>query len=285
MEPDAWQLAWRRASDVSAPVASSLETSLPALSLDELQPATAASAHTSKVIVAEPLRGLIDAGDVEGIEALGDVSFRQPYDDFRTPTLLHRALDLGHERLCAHMLHRGGEVLARTPGLHSATLAHVAARRGNVEALCTILRFAPEFLYAEDELGWTPLHDAAMEGRLAVAEYLIWRGADVAHLDRMTRDGQRPEDLAEQSEAAGGAAVAAYLRSVRAAGGIRALVREARLPFVKLRWLINKSRARPVFCVEAESLAFAAFLLEGDAEPRRPGLPEGPFRGVMLFLY
>ena len=154
-----------------------LATSLPALSLDELQPATAASTHASNVVVPEPLRSLIDAGDVRGIEALGDVDFRQPYDDFRTPTLLHRALDLGHERLCAHMLRTGGEALARAPGLHSATLAHVAARRGNVEALRTILRLAPEFLRAEDELGWTPLHDAAMEGRLAVTEYLVRRGA------------------------------------------------------------------------------------------------------------
>ena len=130
-----------------------LATSLPALSLDELQPATAASTHASNVVVPEPLRSLIDAGDVRGIEALGDVDFRQPYDDFRTPTLLHRALDLGHERLCAHMLRAGGEALARAPGLHSATLAHVAARRGNVEALRTILRLVPEFLRAEDELG------------------------------------------------------------------------------------------------------------------------------------
>ena len=106
-----------------------LATSLPALSLDELQPATAASTHASNVVVPAPLRSLIDAGDVRGIEALGDVDFRQPYDDFRTPTLLHRALDLGHERLCAHMLRAGGENLARAPGLHSATLAHVAAHR------------------------------------------------------------------------------------------------------------------------------------------------------------
>ena len=41
----------------------------------------------------------------------------------------------------------------------------------------------------------------------------------------------------------------------------------------------------PVFCVEPETLALAAFLLEGDgAEPSRPGLPEGLFRLVMLFL-
>ena len=262
-----------------------LATSLPALSLDELQPATAASTHASNVVVPEPLRSLVDAGDVRGIEALGDVDFRQPYDDFRTPTLLHRALDLGHERLCAHMLRTGGEALARAPGLHSATLAHVAARRGNVEALRTILRLAPEFLHAEDELGWTPLHDAAMEGRLAVTEYLVRKGADLEHLDRITRDGQKPGDLAAQSEAQGAGAVAGYLRRVRAGGGIRALVREARLPFVKLRWLVAQNRARPVFCVEPETLALAAFLLEGDgAEPSRPGLPEGLFRLVLMFL-
>ena len=112
------------------------------------------------------------------------------------------------------------------------------------------------------------------------------RGADLEHLDRITRDGQKPGDLAEQSEAQGAAAVAAYLRRVRAAGGIRALVREARLSFVKLRWLLAQNRARPVFCVEPETLALAAFLLEGDgAEPSRPGLPEGLFRLVLMFLY
>ena len=93
-----------------------LATSLPALSLDELQPATAAHTHASNVVVPEPLRSLIDAGDVRGIEALGDVDFRQPYDDFRTPPLLPRALALGHERLCAHMLRAGGEALARPRG-------------------------------------------------------------------------------------------------------------------------------------------------------------------------
>ena len=68
-------------------------------------------------------------------------------------------------------------------------------------------------------------------------------------------------------------------------GGIRVLVREARLPFVELRWLVAQNRARPVFCVEPETAALAAFLLEGDgAEPSRPGLPEGLFRLVMLFL-
>ena len=63
-----------------------LATSLPALSLDELQPATAASTHASNVVVPEPLRSLIDAGDVRGIEALGDVDFRQPCLLYTSPS-------------------------------------------------------------------------------------------------------------------------------------------------------------------------------------------------------
>jgi len=215
-----------------------------------------------KVVVPEPLRGHVDRGDVAALAALGDVDFAQPYDEYRTPSLAHRALARDDTVLLTYMLERGGDALARKRGLHGATLSHVAARRGNVAALRLLLRLTPDALYAEDSLGWLPLHDAAMEGREAAAEYLVRRGANPTW---KTKDGQTAEALALTSDYAGAKSVSAYLERVRAAGGIGSLLWSARFPFVQLRWLAERDRARPVFVLHPKDVAFAAFLFDGEA--------------------
>ena len=48
----------------------------------------------SVVLVKEPLKTIIDSGDAAALEALvrdARIDLFQPYDDYRTPSLLHRA--------------------------------------------------------------------------------------------------------------------------------------------------------------------------------------------------
>ncbi|KAH8067604.1 hypothetical protein JL721_7446 [Aureococcus anophagefferens] len=128
---------------------------------------------SQKVLVREPLLSVIDSGDVAGLARLvrndPTLDLAQPYDDFRTPSLAHRALELGHTHLLRCMLATRPE-LALAPGLHGASLTHLAARRGNVDAVSLLLRYVGRAaLDAPDQLGWSPLHDAAMEGQFAAA--------------------------------------------------------------------------------------------------------------------
>src|SRR5689334_21418156 len=55
---------------------------------------------------------------------------------------------------------------------------HDAAKRGDVERLRSAIRANAASVKAKDEDGRTPLHIAAMHGRLAAAQILLARGAD-----------------------------------------------------------------------------------------------------------
>ena len=243
-----------------------LATSLPALSLDELQPATAAHTHASNVVVPEPLRSLIMQEMCR--HGAGRRRLRRQ-STTSGPTLLHRALDLGHERLCARMLRTGGEALARAPSW--PTLAHVAARRSNVEALRTILRLAPR-CRAEDELGWTPLHGVRWrEG--AVTEYRAGR-VRTSNTSTASRATARSPGTSPSSPKHGAPPRSSYLG---ACGRRHSRPREARLPFVELRWLVAQNRARPVFCVEPETRRSPRSCSRATA----PGLRSQGFRGCI----
>ena len=131
------------------------------------------------MLVEEPLRGIVDAGDVKRLSAYyelhKEVDLAQPYDDFQNPSLLHRCVDLGHVEMTRFILSVFGPKAATVPGLHGATLMHLAARRGCLEVLRMLMPMTPAFINATDTLGWAPLHDAAMEGRREAVEYLLRR--------------------------------------------------------------------------------------------------------------
>lgn len=242
------------------------------------------------VIVKEPLRGLVDGGDAAALEAYlaahPATDMRQPYDDFRTPSLAHRLIDLGHDASLRVALERGGAPVARIAGLHGATLAHVAARRGSVEALRSILALNPAAMDATDSLGWAPLHDAAMEGRLPVAAYLVRRGANAA---LPTSDGQLPASLARTADAAGASGVADLLDAVYAAGGLGPWLGGFRYPFALLRALAARRRAAPCLVLAPDAVALATFLFpesaENDDARRRPCLPESLLPVVLRYVF
>ena len=59
---------------------------------------------------------------------------------------------------------------------HGASLGHVAARSGNLRILTEIMRRYPEMILARSVIGATPLHDAAVTGRLECIRWLIQNG-------------------------------------------------------------------------------------------------------------
>lgn len=64
-------------------------------------------------------------------------------------------------------------------GDEGQTLAHAAARDGDVDALVTLLRRDEKLLTTPDVNGWLPIHEAARGGNLGALKYLIQMGADV----------------------------------------------------------------------------------------------------------
>ena len=58
-----------------------------------------------------------------------------------------------------------------------------AVESGSLDAVREILRRKPELVNNRDELGATPLHIAALQGRREMAEMLLEQGADVNAVD------------------------------------------------------------------------------------------------------
>ena len=73
------------------------------------------------------------------------------------------------------------------------TEAHLAAVRGEIEVLTSVLDIHPKYANAADALGWTPLHEAARHGNTLAAQFLIERGADK---DAITKSGESVLGLA-----------------------------------------------------------------------------------------
>jgi hypothetical protein len=74
--------------------------------------------------------------------------------------------------------------------------AHVAARKGNVQALETFLKHG----FRVDQKtydGWTPLHLAAFAGKLEMVKFLLGKGANI-HAETVA--GKTPLDLAADKE-------------------------------------------------------------------------------------
>ena len=306
----------------------------------------------SRVLVTEPLRSLIETGDVAGLERLiadeteakakkkamaesddhdqdDDVDrppppsshppllpppppppapiidLTQPYDDFQTPSLAFRAAELGHAELLRFMLTTGGvDPLAR--GLHGATLLHVCCRHGRAAAARLLLEtdgglWRGALIDAPDHLGWTPLHDAAMECRLDMVQLLARAGCDVGV---RTLDSQTAEDLARTNDDGGGIGggisggisgggkssgktssssgcssgssksagrrCADFLATAAAHGSYARWRAAGRLAWVRLRWLSERGRARPIYVYAADRVGLACFLFPAPPPPPPP---------------
>ena len=221
----------------------------------------------TKVLLAEPLRSLIDTGDVAGLRQLirvapTPVDLTQPYDDFCTPSIAFRAAELGHEELLLFLLSEGGVDYA-TRGLHGATLLHVCVRRGHASLAKRLLRnasWSAEMLDTADSLGWRPLHDAAMEGRLQCVHALARAGCDT-HAE--TLDQQTAEALARSNngDCAGCASCAGFLAKAASYGSYARWRAAGRFdPLVKLGWLAERGRAQIIYVYSPSRVGFASFL-------------------------
>ena len=78
---------------------------------------------------------------------------------------------------------------------------HKAAATGDVLTLTKLLDADPALVNAGYKVGWTPLHVAAWNGRKAVAELLIRRGADVNAGDKSRRGTPLHEAVANGQKA------------------------------------------------------------------------------------
>ncbi|NXN65623.1 PP16A phosphatase, partial [Himantopus himantopus] len=93
-----------------------------------------------------------------------------------------------------HLLQTGADLDA--PRGHGATLLHIAAANGYVEAAELLLEHRAGTA-ARDEDGWQPLHAAACWGQVALAELLVAHGAD---LDGKSQLEETPLDVCGDEE-------------------------------------------------------------------------------------
>ena len=95
------------------------------------------------------------------------------------------------------------------------TPLHIAAENGRLAVAGHLLARGAE-VSAGNKDGWRPLHLAAREGHAAAAKLLVARGADVA---ARTRSGATPLDLATRHRSREWEALAAFLGRATLAEG------------------------------------------------------------------
>jgi ankyrin repeat protein len=69
-----------------------------------------------------------------------------------------------------------------------ATEAHVAARHADLEELRRLVEVNEEVVNAQDQNGWTPLHEAVRSKNIELVRFLLESGADV-NLRTIQTDG------------------------------------------------------------------------------------------------
>jgi ankyrin repeat protein len=87
---------------------------------------------------------------------------------------------------------------------------HDAAKSGDMEAVKSLLKSNPDLVFSKDDLGLTPLHWAASEGRKDVADFLL---ANKANINAKDNNGDTP---LHQAAALGKKDVAALLLANKA---------------------------------------------------------------------
>lgn len=137
-----------------------------------------------------PLHRAIVLGDSEtAISLLAGGADTGATDDFGW-TSLHFAVSMGELRIVTAILGAEGDPSPQTE--NGLTPLHLAAEPGMVEALVA----AGAEIDARNDLGRTPLHQAAGYRDANVVEALLDAGADPTLEDR---EGNRPADLAERN--------------------------------------------------------------------------------------
>lgn len=70
-----------------------------------------------------------------------------------------------------------------------STVAHMAAQKGDLQALSRILKNKADLVHAQDENGWTPLHEGARGGHVDIVRILYQNGAKVNQRSSRGRGG------------------------------------------------------------------------------------------------
>ena len=104
---------------------------------------------------------------------------------------------------------------------------HQAAKRGDLEAIATILAAGDADIDGRDEDGWTALHEASESGHVAVVEALLRAGAAV---DPLCSFGSSPLHAAAFGKAAGEASLAVVKVLLAAGASVDLQNREGRAP-------------------------------------------------------
>ncbi len=65
------------------------------------------------------------------------------------------------------------------PEVYSGPKIHLAAMRGDLEQVRSMIVLDPELVKAQDKYGNSPLHIAAYKGRTEIVEFLLSEGAEV----------------------------------------------------------------------------------------------------------
>jgi ankyrin repeat protein len=136
---------------------------------------------------AGPLHDAARAGDLEKVRALIDQGATIDAQSERGETPLILAILAGHIDVVELLILHGADVMARNE--RGLTPLHAAAYSGSAELARLLLEHGSALEDTANVSGATPLMLAAEENRIAVAELLIHRGADVSIPDR---DGFTP---------------------------------------------------------------------------------------------
>ena len=235
--------------------------------------------------------GLAVAGDVDGLtraleeQRLSGRELAHELNDATGETLLHICFDserrLDRSDVIRLLVHYGADVNAVNDGL---TPLHLCDFPGETNLL---IDFGAR-IDARDEMGWTPLHFAAINPHVvALARVLMRRGADLTLVDD---DGF---DAGYYANSEGNWEFAQLFAAVKQAGSWRHYSNAHRFSLVQLRILCERGRARPpstrrepvlarLFAAEPPPSSTKKAARLASRAPKRP-LPNEIFRHILAF--
>ncbi len=109
-------------------------------------------------------------------------------------TALHLACFFGHPNLAEMLLRYGADPNARSRNAMSVMPLHSAAAACKQRSVEWLVEYGAD-VNATQQGGWTALHEAARQGNIEMAEYLLSKGADP---NKKSGDGKVPADLANE---------------------------------------------------------------------------------------